>query len=267
MPWLVPSHQAPVLPLKRWKPEWFSGLALVLGTAVPDLVFILRLDEGGSVASHTFSGQFLITMPLVVVLHAVATTLVLPWLVPRLPSGPPFHPHALSQCRPATGSRALVKVALSGSVGGLSHVVIDGFTHGNHAGWALPLLPVLGTKVGGVFAGAPLHDVLQVVLTVFPGIAALREWDRIARSLPAGARAPASRSERRTMFAVLIGAALSGAWVGPVLRGAEGSASAKLAVYGAITACLVTITAIALLSRGSALLERIRVDTGVAFES
>jgi len=45
---MIPSHQAPVIPLKRWRPHWFSGLALVLGTLAPDLVFILRLDQRGS---------------------------------------------------------------------------------------------------------------------------------------------------------------------------------------------------------------------------
>ena len=43
MPWIVPSHQAPVLPLKAWRPAWFSGLGLVLGSVTPDLVFIFSL--------------------------------------------------------------------------------------------------------------------------------------------------------------------------------------------------------------------------------
>ncbi len=182
MPWMIPSHQAPVLPLKRWKPAWFSGLALVLGSIAPDLVFIFRLDETGSPASHTFPGQILITMPFVVVLHTLATALVLPWLLPRLPDGAPFHFHSLARCRPASDLLGLAKVALSGLIGGLTHVAIDGFTHGDHSGWALPLLPVLGTSLPGPFGPLPLYDALQIGLTIGLGAWALVAWDRMARA-------------------------------------------------------------------------------------
>ncbi len=55
---------------------------------------------------------------------------------------------------------AWATVAVSGWIGGLTHIFIDGFTHGNHSGWAVALLPFLRRPVAGV--GLPLHDVLQV---------------------------------------------------------------------------------------------------------
>src|SRR5215813_9115 len=80
MPWIAPSHQAPALALKMWRPRSFSGLALCLGSAAPDLEFILRLRHEW-VVSHTLAGQLFFTVPLVMLLHRLATDLVLPWLV------------------------------------------------------------------------------------------------------------------------------------------------------------------------------------------
>jgi hypothetical protein len=261
MPWNVPSHQAPVLPLKRWWPDWFSGLALVLGTVVPDLVFILQLDETGSPVSHTFAGQILLTMPLVVCLHALLTHLVLPWLLPRVPGGPPLHLHALAGCRPARDPLALAKVAISGLVGGLTHVTIDGFTHGDASGWALPLLPVLGTQVPTPLSPIPLHDVLQVVLTIGLGVVALRSWDRMAwRRQPVGVR--------RAVAGAFGSAALVGAILAPLAKGALGTPeAAKLAVYGAISACCLSVVAGALLDRIRLLLLKIQLEVRAALEA
>ena len=162
MPWMIPAHQAPVLPLKRWRPQWFSGLALVLGTVAPDLAFVFTLDRDGSPLSHSVAGLFLVTVPLVLFLHALATGLVLPWVLRHLPGGAPLHLHALARCRPATSAAGLARVASSALIGGATHVFLDGFTHGNHSGWALPLLPALATPVPHPGGPAPLHDALQL---------------------------------------------------------------------------------------------------------
>jgi hypothetical protein len=241
---MVPSHQAPVLPLKRWRPAWFSGLALVLGTVAPDLAFVLTLDRNGSPLSHSVPGLFLVAVPLVIVLHALATALVLPWLLPHLPGGAPLHLHALARSRPATDARSLLRVALSGLVGAATHVFLDGFTHGNHSGWAVALLPALARPVPQPWGTPPLFDALQVWLTVALGALALAEWDRMARAMPSpgpGAQAawevrPAPLAASRRVVALLLGAALAGALAAPVLSGTLGSPDAlKLSVYGAIT--------------------------------
>jgi hypothetical protein len=241
---MIPAHQAPVLPLKRWRPQWFSGLALVLGTVAPDLPFVFTLDRDGSPLSHSVAGLFLVTVPLVLVLHALATALVLPWLLRHLPGGAPLHLHALARCRPATSAAGLARVASSALIGGATHVFLDGFTHGNHSGWALSLLPALATPVPYPGGPAPLHDLLQLWLTLLLGALALRDWHRMAGALPApgpGAAAawevvPATPLDRRRVLASLLAAALAGALAGPVLTGTVGTADAlKLAAYGAIT--------------------------------
>jgi hypothetical protein len=259
---MVPAHQALVLPLKRWRPRAFSGLALVLGTVAPDLAFVLTLDPRGSPSSHSVRGLFTVALPVVLVLHTLATTLVLPWLLRHLPGGAPLHLHVLARCRPAADPRSLLRVAVSGLVGAASHVFLDGFTHGDHAGWALAVLPALAMPVPYPGGPAPLHDALQLWLTVALGGLALRDWHRLASALPSpgpGAAAAweivaAPPLERRRVLRVLLASVLVGAAGGPALRGALGTPDAlKLAAYGAITLpCLaVVLGAAACRARGA----------------
>ncbi len=277
MPWMIPSHQAPVLPLKRWRPQWFSGLGLVLGTMAPDLVFILRLDAQGSPASHSLLGQVYLTVPMVLMLHFLATALALPWLLAHLPAGAPLHLGALARSRPATDQASFSRVALSGLVGGLSHLFVDGFTHGNHAGWAVAYLPWLATPVfypGGV---APLHDALQLWLTVGLGILGLREWDVLVRGLaPADRGMPsawrvvraAPPAACRSVQVGLVAAALAGAVLAPVLKGALGTPDApKLAAYGFLTFAAAAALAGATADRARLVIERMRLDVVPAIEA
>ena len=41
MPLTFPTHAAAVLPLKLWRPRWFDGVALVTGSAAPDVTHAL----------------------------------------------------------------------------------------------------------------------------------------------------------------------------------------------------------------------------------
>jgi hypothetical protein len=275
MPWIIPSHQAPVLPLKAWRPAWFSGLGLALGSVAPDLCFILSLDPLGSPASHTFAGQLYLTIPLVLALHRALTQLVLPWLLPHLPGGAPLHLHALARSRPARGAAQTARVAFSGLVGGLTHVTIDGFTHGDHSGWALAFLPVLATPVPLPLGSTPLHDVLQVVLTLVLGWLGLRQWGRMARALPApgpGAAAvwevrPAPARACRRGWRALLLAALAGVLAGPLLRSAFGTPDAlKLAAYGAVTFAAAGVFLGALADRAARALARVRLDLARGLE-
>jgi hypothetical protein len=275
MPFMIASHQAPVLPLKRWKPAWFSGLGLVLGTMAPDLAFVFRLDEIGSPASHSFLGQLYLTVPLVLVLHALATGLVFPWLLPHMPDGPPFHSHALARCHPATDARSLFRVALSGLVGGLTHVTLDGFTHGNHAGWALALVPALATPVPHIGGAAPLHDALQLWLSILFAVFAFRAWDRMVHALPpAGPGAAAvwdvHTSPPAVRYRVRLGlgaAALLGALVAPVLKRASSPGDIlELAGYGAVTFATLTAVLAAFAHRAREVLDRVMLEVDGAFE-
>jgi hypothetical protein len=236
MPWIVPSHQAVVLPLKAWRPRLFSGLGLVIGSMAPDLAFIL-LVEKDSVAAHTFPGQLYVTAPLVLVLHVAATRFVFPWLLPLLPAGRPFWFERLGAVSPVRGWRAALRVAASGAVGGLTHVAIDGFTHGNHTGWARAHFPALAAPVGAGGVMLPLHDALQIGLTLLLGAATLLSWPRLRHLCPRvePARPRASPSRRRGLIVWVAACAAVGLAAGAGRRPtAPLAVRAEVALFGAL---------------------------------
>ena len=259
MPWIVPSHQAPAVALKAWKPGAFSGLGLVLGTMAPDLAAILRFDNNSPLA-HSLAGQVYITMPMVVALHAVATRLVFPWLLVRVAEAgrSVFAAEALAS-RPARTAGEWVRVAYSGFLGGLTHFWIDGFTHGGAEGWARNFLPVLSRPVCLPMGSMPLHDVLQWSLTLVLGVVALWMWRGLAERVPSSATKLPRRDEQPIAASGLVRglvlAALLGALAAVLLRPDAGLAlRAELAVYGALAGPLYAVLFAALidqLSEGS----------------
>jgi hypothetical protein len=86
-------------------------------------------------------------------------------------------------------------------------------------------LPVLGVPVLHFAGTAPLHDALQFWLSIGLGALALRDWGRMASTLPVpgpGAAAawevvPAPPEASRQVVASLVGAALAGAALAPQL--------------------------------------------------
>ncbi|WP_433361318.1 DUF4184 family protein [Actinoplanes sp. CA-142083] len=103
MPLTVPTHPAAVLPLKLWRPRWFDGVALAVGSTAPDLAY--ALDGSGLPVwplSHQVRGLMLWCLPV---------TLVVTWLI-RL-AAPVLAPHL-----PAFGPLALRDY---GSLGGRPH--------------------------------------------------------------------------------------------------------------------------------------------------
>ncbi len=180
MPVTVLSHQALVLPLKMRWPRRFSGLALCIGSMAPDLEFIATLRDDW-IVSHTLSAQFWFTVPVTMIAVWIVCALVLPVILPFVRDHPTWRLHDLAAIEIPRGWRGWTSVALSAWVGGVSHVVLDGFTHGNHSGWLVPWFPVLRTPVPHLGGSAPLHDALQLWLTVLLGLASVAMWRWIAR--------------------------------------------------------------------------------------
>ena len=68
VPLPFPTHPVAVLPLKRWRPRWFNGVALVLGSMAPDLAY--ALDGSGWPVwpfSHEYAGLFGWCLPITLV--------------------------------------------------------------------------------------------------------------------------------------------------------------------------------------------------------
>ena len=188
-------------------------------------------------------GQFYFTAPLVIVLYFVSVELVLPWLLPYLPDGPPLYAHELAALRSPIGSQWL-GVGASGAIGGFTHIFLDGFTHADRSGWATRLFPVLRSVVD--IHGRPffVYDILQIVLTVALGVWALRMWAFIGRRHlvfqwnERGARSVALRKpiHRRAFARWLLLCVLAGVVMALGLRPNQGVGLAmERAAYGALT--------------------------------
>jgi hypothetical protein len=114
-------------------------------------------------------------------LHALLTSIVLPWLVPLLTFGAPWYFEDLARLRPANGAAEWMRLAVSALIGGLSHLLLDGFTHGGPTGWMVPMFPFLAAPVHLGRAVVPFHDGLHVTLTIVLGILGVRLAARIGR--------------------------------------------------------------------------------------
>jgi hypothetical protein len=211
---MIPSHQAPALFLKSWRPRWFSGLALVLGSLAPDLEFIVPVRKESDFG-HSIVGQFLFTLPVVLMLYVLTTDLVLPWLVPYLSR----RWHDLAALERARG-RAWAGVVISAVLGGGTHIFLDGFTHGeSNGGWLVGLIPLLGRSLPSPIGSLPVYDLLQLGLSVAFGAAAFATWRSISqqrllwswRNKPARRILQASPRSRRRLLRWLGACAALGA--------------------------------------------------------
>nr|MDT0657477.1 DUF4184 family protein [Micromonospora sp. DSM 115978] len=142
MPLTFPTHPAVVLPLKLWRPRWFDGVALVVGSMAPDLAYVL---DGSGLPVWPFSHQLL-----GLVGWCLPVTLVVAWLIRRaapvvashLPAAGPLALSdygVLGQCRhrwPITVCSALL--------GAASHLALDRVELG------LPFTEYLMHVLGGV---------------------------------------------------------------------------------------------------------------------
>lgn len=256
MPGTLLSHQAIVLPLKLWWPRRFSGLALCIGSMAPDFEFIGRMTDDW-LFSHTLSAQVWFTIPLTMALVWIVTQLLIPTLLPYVREMPTLRLHDLAALEPPDGARAWAGVAVSALLGGLSHLFLDGMTHGGHSGWMVPLFPVLRTMVPQIGGPVPLFDALQVWLSIILGFASFLMWRRIAskrllwhwkqRSVE-----PQRIMPRRTgmrLLAIYLIAAIQGVLIGLVHHRTVGTKNLEAALlFGAIdlTFCVVVISALAI---------------------
>ncbi len=225
-----------MLPLKlRW-PRYFSGLALCIGSMAPDLEFIGRMSDDW-LFSHTLAAQLYFSVPVTVLLVWLLTSVFVPTVLPFVRDDPRLRLHDLAALHaPASWSEWGV-IASSAFVGGVSHWALDGITHGGHSGWAVLFLPWLRMSVPHPGGAVPLHDALQLWLSVGFGIASVYMYAHISRRRLLWTwrnRTPAPLPSRtreegwRLAFALVVLAA-QGAAFGYVLRG---TGAAKLAAAG-----------------------------------
>ena len=211
MPLPLLAHQAPVLPLKLWRPAAFNGTALVVGSIAPDFEYFL--DRGGRAATfgHIATAQLLFCLPVSLFVVLLVGHLGLgevvaarfPWL--RWLSG------AATDVKASGG---LLRAAASALTGSFSHLLLDALTHEVIPKWITPRT----YQVGSLWVTTPA--VIQLVSSVVLAIVTLWSLRRI--SMQNTCDAPARRPGALVLVAfMLLGVALGVRHSLPALRHPE----------------------------------------------
>ena len=146
MPLTFLAHQSVVLPLKTRWPDRFDGTALVVGSMAPDLAYgfdgYLHLD------SHKLMPAIAFCLPVTFAICAAIRERVAVAAFGALPDLGPFRLRSWA----VLGSRRppWLQTLWSAAVGTISHILMDGFTHGDRFGssW-IPALAAQRTFPGG----------------------------------------------------------------------------------------------------------------------
>ncbi|WP_324783651.1 DUF4184 family protein [Streptomyces sp. H51] len=212
------SHAAAVLPAVRTDGTGRGRLVpalLVAGSFAPDMPYYAASAVSGAMefgqVTHSLPGVFSVDL-------LVSWALVALWLLVREPLvalGPRARqprPAALLRCgapRARVSPRQMARWYVSATLGALTHVVWDAFTH--HDRWGVRLLPVLGRDL----AGAPGYWYLQYGSSAAAAVVVVVFLARALRRAPAPPRpagvAVLSVPDRWWAGAVIGGCAAAGA--------------------------------------------------------
>jgi hypothetical protein len=124
MPMTFPTHPIAVVPLKLWRPRWFDGVALVLGSMSPDIAYVA--DGSGLPVwplSHQLHGLFLFCLP-VTLFGCYLVRRAAPVVAAHLPAGGPFALRDYGALH-VSGHRWWITVT-SAVLGPASHLLLDG---------------------------------------------------------------------------------------------------------------------------------------------
>ncbi len=217
MPLTFPAHQAPVLPLKFWRPRWFDGTALVVGSAAPD---IQQAAPWLQFRSHHVYGVVFFSLPFTVIYCLVLRRWSADGLFGSLPD---FGPLRLRSYRVLGYRRPRLAVTISSALlAAAIHVFIDSFTHINRWGSNLFGLNTIWFELpNGPFSTARIiqytgHSLGSLVgILMFVWLASsrrLNHWygeDTViaARSAPVASRAPL-----RTALVLAVSLAIAAGW-------------------------------------------------------
>jgi len=234
---VTPAHSAAAWPLRKIAPA-LPLSALVIGAMSPDYEYFLRLAPISRLG-HRPAGLIFFCIPVSMLAWVVFRRLVRPVILDLLPPG------LARMLGPASASWLLALAAVT--LGALSHVAWDGFTHQND--WAVRLLPVLRTQPLPALLPLPWYKLLQHASSAV-GLLLLAWWVVAwVRSAPPAARVWAPGQLRRVLRAVAAILAVSAtcgiadAAVGPHLL----QVAAGRAAVGAMVGCALSVLVYALI--------------------
>lgn len=123
MPLTLPTHPVAVVPLKLWRPQWFDGVALVLGAIAPDVPFAAD-GYGLIVHGHAWHAPLWWALPIVLIGGRLVR-----WAAPTVAA----HLPAVLGLRDfgvlGTVRHPWRVTAVSAILGAVSHIAWDAFTH------------------------------------------------------------------------------------------------------------------------------------------
>lgn len=156
------AHPTFAFPLACISPRWFSVTGLVLGSMAPDFEYFLALEPHRTIG-HSFSGLVVQAIPLCILFAYLIHTFVKEPFVQHLPSAFGLNRRAYSLLR-AWRLRTLrdwIIYIASVSIGFLSHVAVDAFTH--EGGYMVERLALLQSIV---ILDLPVYKILQHSLSM-----------------------------------------------------------------------------------------------------
>ena len=139
------AHPAAAVPLAKPLGRWGVLSALVIGSMVPDLVYIMPAPLPRA-TSHSLAGLFVFCLPAGIAVYVLFHAALRAPLRALLPTRMQAHLPERSGLAVATANRA--GVVLSILAGALTHLLWDSFTHRGGAG--VQAVPALATTIGSV---------------------------------------------------------------------------------------------------------------------
>lgn len=235
-----PSHLAPVLPLKLWRPRWFDGVALCIGAVAPDVAYLAMGTRVELPDTHT---------PAALLWWCLPAALGYAWLVRR--SIAPIAAQLPGGLR-AYGGIARVRhrwwiTVTSALIGAATHIIgWDFLTHTD--GWLHGLFGV------DFYAATGVHwwTVSDLASTLVGGVVAVALGVRIGRRADfrddAGPVAPPVRP--RVFWAVAAATLAAGCAVLPLLPAATFLAATGVRLLHLGAAALLLAAAVVAVAPG-----------------
>lgn len=147
MPFTFLAHQSVVLPLKTRWPDRFDGTALVIGSMAPDLAY--GFDGHLVLDAHQLVPAIVFCLPVTFAICAAIRERIAVASFGALPDMGPLRLRSWA----VLGSRRppWLQTLWSAAVGAVTHILLDGFTHGDRFGasW-IPALSAQRTFPGGL---------------------------------------------------------------------------------------------------------------------
>ncbi|MBP3963812.1 DUF4184 family protein [Paenibacillus lignilyticus] len=204
------AHPAYALPSKFIYPRCLSVTGLVLGSMAPDFEYFLSL-EPHQMIGHSFTGLFVQVIPLCILFAYLFHTFVKESFVLHLPDifGLNRKAYNLLCSWSLRTLRDWIVYLVSVSVGFLSHIAVDAFTH--ERGYMVQQLPMLQSIV---ILDLPVYKILQHSLSMI-GMAVIIAQIGVAlyRTEPRFKEIPIITCKQKLMywgFAVMVAVLMTG---------------------------------------------------------